>query len=120
MAGYTKLLKFDKATIKKIIIRDNQTCLFCKLNYHCENLKIESLDYLVHDIAHFIPKSKMGLGIEENGFECCRYHHHLLDNGNKGLRKEMLKIAENYLKSKYDNWNRGKLIYRKYGGKLNE
>lgn len=114
MVGYTKLLRFDKNTIKKIQIRDDYTCLFCKLGYHMEKYNPNSLDFIVHDIAHFIPKSKMGLGIEENGIECCRYHHHLMDNGNKGLRYEMLKITENYLKSKYSEWNKSNLVYRKY------
>lgn len=114
MAGYTKLLQFDKETIKKIQIRDDYTCLFCRLNYHMEKFNPNSLDFIVHDIMHFVPKSKLGLGIEENGVEGCRYHHSLLDNGNKGLRDEMLKIMEKYLKSKYPNWSKNNLIYRKY------
>ena len=36
---------------------------------------------------HIVNKSQGGLGIEQNGVLGCRYHHGLLDNGNKGLRK---------------------------------
>ena len=115
MASYTKLLNFDKKTIQNIQQRDNYSCLFCRTGYHCEEFDPNKLDFIIHDIMHFIPKSKMGLGIPENGIEGCRYHHHMLDNGNKGRRAEMLKIMENYLKSIYPTWDRSKLIYRKYG-----
>jgi hypothetical protein len=56
----------------------------------------------------------MGLGIEENGVCGCRYHHSLLDNGNKGLRQEMLSIMEEYLKSKYPDWDKDDLVYKKW------
>lgn len=114
MAGYTKLLNFDKKTRQQVQQRDNYSCLFCRIGYHCEEFVPNKLDFIIHDIMHFIPKSKMGLGIPENGVEGCRYHHHMLDNGNKGRRAEMLKIMENYLKSIYPNWDRSKLVYRKY------
>lgn len=58
----------------------------------------DSMQYSIKDIMHYIPKSKQGLGIEQNGVLGCRYHHHLLDNGSKGLREEMLKMAKEYLR----------------------
>ena len=114
MPKYTKLLNFSKETIREIQRRDNYSCLFCRVGYHCEDFDPNKLDFIIHDIMHFIPKSKMGLGIPENGVEGCRYHHHMLDNGNKNRRGEMLKIMENYLKSIYPGWNKSKLVYRKY------
>ena len=114
MPKYTKQLQFDKDTIKRIQQRDNYSCLFCRIGYHCEEFNPNSLDFIVHDIMHYIPKSKLGLGIEENGVEGCRYHHSLLDNGNKNLRKEMLSIMEEHLKSFYPNWNKENLIYKKW------
>ena len=55
-----------------------------------------------------------GLGIEQNGAVGCRYHHHMLDNGNQGVRKEMLQMFRDYLEvfypdfpdtdRKYDKW----------------
>lgn len=114
MASYTRLLQFKKETIREIQYRDNFTCLFCKIGYQCENYSPNNMDYIVHDIMHYIPKSKLGLGIPENGVEGCRYHHRLLDNGNKGLREEMLKIMEKYLRSLYPNWDKKDLVYRKY------
>lgn len=114
MPSYTKLLQFDKATQRLIYERDRM-CLFCKLEYHMEGFNPNKMDCIIHDVMHFIPKSKLGLGIPENGVWGCRYHHHMLDNGKGGYRKEMLKIMANYLKSLYPNWNKEALVYRKRG-----
>lgn len=114
MPKYTKLLQFDKETQRIIYERDRE-CLFCKLNYHMEEFNPNSLDCIIHDVMHYIPKSKLGLGIPENGVWGCRYHHHMLDNGKGGHRKEMLKIMSDYLKSIYSNWNEKDLVYRKWG-----
>ena len=114
MAGYTKLLQFNKETQQLIYERDRM-CLFCKQGYHMEGFNQNTLDCIIHDVMHFIPKSKMGLGIPENGVWGCRYHHHMLDNGKGGYRREMLKMMENYLKSIYPEWDKTKLVYRKWG-----
>ena len=113
MAKYTKLLQFDKKTREKIFARDNYGCLFCRLGYHIVGKNLSNLEFNIYDTMHFINKSQMGLGIEENGVCGCRYHHSLLDNGNKGLRPEMLSIMEEYLKSKYPGWNKDDLVYSK-------
>lgn len=114
MPKYTKYLQFDKDTIRRIRMRDNYSCIFCQAGYMSENFDPNKMDYIIHDIMHFIPKSHMGLGVEQNGAEGCRYHHMLLDNGNQGVRDEMLVIFEEYLKSKYENWDKDKLVYKKY------
>lgn len=114
MAKYTKLLQFDKATRERIFERDNYSCLFCKIGYQLKGQNLSELEFNIFDVMHFIPKSSLGLGIEENGVCGCRWHHHLLDNGNKGLRHEMLLIMEEYLKQCYPEWNKEKLTYRKW------
>lgn len=55
---------------------------------------------------------KVGLGIEENIFTACIDCHTAQENGLNTLEYE--KEAENYLKSKYQNWNKSNLIYKKY------
>ena len=65
-------------------------------------------------IMHYIPRSKNGLGIAQNGAVGCQYHHNMLDNGNKGNREEMLAIFQNYLKKHYPDWNEKKLVYSKW------
>lgn len=106
-----KKLQFDKKTQQLICQRDI-LCIFCAKQYHVTG----SDDFArnIYDIAHYINKSAGGLGIPENGVLSCRYHHMLLDNGNKGLREEMLGIAREHLKKCYPNWNEEDLYYKKY------
>lgn len=112
MKKRTKQLQFSKATIQKIIERD-EMCIFCKLGYHMNNN--DPFSYQINDPMHIINKSQGGLGIEQNGVLGCRYHHGLLDNGNKGLREEMIQILENYMNGLYPGWDRKNLVYKKVG-----
>ena len=105
-------LNFTQEVAERIFERDGQQCLFCKLGYHMECKSPMLLG--IPDIMHFVNKSQGGLGIEENGVTGCRYHHGLLDNGNAGLREEMLGIMEEHLRSHYPNWDKSKLIYSKW------
>lgn len=108
----TRKLQFSAKTKKKIACRDNGECIFCSRRYHMESR--DSFAYEIKDIMHYINKSAGGLGIEENGAVGCRYHHTLLDNGNKGLREEMLKIFKQHLQAHYPEWSEDKLRYKKY------
>ena len=65
-------------------------------------------------ICHYIPRSQGGLGIEQNAAVGCIYHHNLMDNGNKGLRPEMMGIMKEYLKRIYPEWNEEALTYSKW------
>lgn len=112
MTKRTRQLQFDTKTKQKIYIRENGRCIFCTRGFHMHCTDPMLLE--IKDVMHYINKSAGGLGIPENGVLGCRYHHGLLDNGNKGLRLEMLKIIEDYLKSIYPDWSQGKLIYKKY------
>lgn len=114
MKKRTKKLQISIKIAEKVGERDNYTCLFCKNGYHIDNQNLSNLEFLIHDIAHFIPRSQGGLGIEENLIVLCRYHHHMLDNGNNGLRNEMLDIIEKYLKTQYTDWEKERLAYRKW------
>ena len=110
----TKALQYTKETAEKVAERQNYECLFCKCGYHTERKNLSNLEFNVYDIAHFINRSQGGLGIEENLVLLCRFHHHHLDNSNKGLRTEMLLIMEEYLKQCYVGWNKDNLVYRKW------
>ncbi len=114
MASYTKLLQVSKETYNEVLRRD-EGCLFCKLGYHMHPKFPNVLDCMILDAMHYIPKSSMGLGRPENLVIGCRYHHGLLDNGNKGLRTEMLQMMVKHLKSLYPKWDKEKLTYKKYG-----
>jgi len=54
----------------------------------------------------------VGLGIEENIFTACEKCHNEQDNGLN--TKYYDEKAERHLKSKYPNWNKENLIYKKY------
>lgn len=108
----TKKTEFSQKERKKIIERDRGECIFCTMGYPAAGATF--LDLEVKDIMHFIPRSKSGLGVERNGAVGCRYHHSLLDNGNKGLHTEMQEKFETYLRGCYPDWSKEELVYKKY------
>lgn len=83
----------------KVWERDNGCCVICGNNYN------------VMPNAHFIPRRKGGLGIEENIFTACTRLtendcHYNFDNYGVGRDK-----VRDYLKSCYPNWSEDKLYY---------
>lgn len=82
--------------------RDKHQCIFCG----------KYVDWSFAN-SHFIKRSHLGLGIEENIFTACPECHHDFDDTPK--RKDMLPIAKKHLMSKYDNWNEDMLVYKKWG-----
>lgn len=107
----TKLLQFDKKIAMKIAERDKR-CIFCSMGYHMDSKS--TFDYQIPDIMHVVNKSQKGLGIERNGVLGCRYHHSLLDNGNQGLRDEMIEILKDYIKSEYPGWTEEDVVHNKW------
>jgi len=103
--------EFDKKTRKIIEERDNG-CIFCQMRYRME--KAMYLDLNTFSIMHFVPRSKGGLGIPENGAVGCQYHHDMLDNGNGGHREEMLELFAEYLQSVCDDWDENQIVYDKW------
>ncbi len=60
--------------------------------------------------AHYIPRSHLGLGIEQNILTLCRKCHRDFDGAK---REEMKPYLKAYLESKYPNWNERDLVYKK-------
>lgn len=113
-----KAREFHQKTRARIRERDRGECIFCKMMYKMEGSTEFSRN--IKSIMHYIPRSKNGLGIEQNGATGCEYHHHMLDNGAEGNRKEMMEIFKTYLQSFYPDWNEENLVYDKWnflGGK---
>ncbi len=104
----TKAREFSAKARKEIKARDGD-CIFCKMGYHMA----PEAGYL-NSIMHYIPRSKNGLGVPQNGAVGCQYHHTMLDNGNQGRREEMLEIFREYLKEQYPDWDEKKLVYTKW------
>ena len=86
--------------VKRIVWhRDGGLCVYCGAAGNPE--------------AHFIPRSKGGLGIEQNILTLCRPCHDKYDNGPRPVREGMREFFSEYLSSKYTDWNEADLIYRK-------
>ncbi|RGE72635.1 hypothetical protein [Eisenbergiella massiliensis] len=106
-----KQTEFTAKARKAIHKRDMESCFFCLRGYHMEN----ACRYGGLQIMHVVPRSQMGLGVEQNGVLGCIGHHSLMDNGNKGLRGEMQAMLEDYMQDIYPGWSREAVTYSKYG-----
>ena len=104
----SRACEFTREVRETIMQRDRYQCLFCRLGKFGKSNCI-----WLQDIMHYIPRSAGGLGVEQNGVLGCRYHHDLLDNGNKGYRENMLAYMREYLMSQYRDWKEEDLYYRK-------
>lgn len=62
--------------------------------------------------AHYIPRSRGGLGIEENIVTLCPQHHDQYDHTFR--RDELGDQIRAYLMEKYPDWNEDDLVFRKY------
>ena len=97
----TKACDIPKKVKDKVWERDNGCCVICGCCYN------------VMPNAHYIPRSKGGLGIEENIFTACTRLtendcHYKFDEYKIGRDK-----VREYLESKYENWDEKDLYYRK-------
>ena len=90
---------------QKVWGRDNGRCVIC------------GNDYNVMPNAHYIPRSKGGLGIEENIVTLCTNFtknkcHYMYDNSTRQNREKYGIMISEYLKSKYPHWNEEMLYYK--------
>ena len=95
----TKALSISPKVKNAVYERDGGCCVWCGNPYGQPN-------------AHFIPRSQGGLGIEENVLTLCWECHQRFDNSIG--RMKMREFFEEYLKSKYPEWEEEKLYYKKY------
>lgn len=104
----SKLTDIPYSVKKKVFERDNGCCVVCGNNYN------------VMPNAHYISRSKGGLGIEQNIVTLCtelteNKCHRKYDFGTREQREEIQEKIKKYLQSKYENWNEDKLVYKKWG-----
>lgn len=64
--------------------------------------------------AHYIRRSRGGLGIEENVVTLCRDDHYAFDSGSREQRETMGNFIRDYLAAHYTGWSEDKLIYRRF------
>ena len=100
----SKACDISQKVKKRVFERDGCRCIICR-------------SYSAMPNAHYIPRSKGGLGIEENVVTLCLDCHHKLDQTSS--RKEMLTYVRTYLNAYYgDKWDEDKLVYHKYENTL--
>ncbi len=97
-----KACDISKKTKNIVWERDGGRCIICGSTQAMPN-------------AHYIPRSKGGLGIPENIVTLCTMNgcHYKFDFGSKEERAEIGSKIEEYLKSKYPDWDKKDLVYRK-------
>lgn len=83
----------------KVWARDGGCCIICGNPQAMPN-------------AHYIPRSKLGLGIEQNLVTLCNQCHFDYDNTDK--REEIGIMIADYLRACYKNWDKMKLTYEKW------
>lgn len=97
MHRLTKATRISKKVKERVFERDNGKCVLCG------NPGLPE--------AHFIRRSDLGLGIEENVVTLCRNCHHKFDEEYDPRDREYI---AGYLKTKYPDWDEKKLRYNKY------
>lgn len=94
----TKALSISATVKRKVYERDNRCCILCGSPFAAPN-------------AHYISRGQGGLGIEQNIVTLCNECHRRYDQTPE--RPYYGERIEEYLKSKYANWNKEDLIYKK-------
>ena len=102
----SKATDIPQSVKQKVWERDNHRCIVCGSHIAMPN-------------AHYIPRSKGGLGIEENIVTLCtsitpNHCHERFDKGTSKEREQLKKIIKKYLMNKYEDWNEENLIYHKW------
>lgn len=95
----TKALDITQKTKQLVWERDNQCCIYCGTPNAMPN-------------SHYIPRSKGGLGIEQNIVTLCIQCHFNYDQTTQ--REAMKKFIKKYLNEKYENWDEESLIYKRW------
>lgn len=99
MHKQTKAVDIPQTVKREVFERDGRRCILCGSPFAAPN-------------AHYIPRSRGGLGVAENTVSLCLVCHDRYDNGPG--RKATENEIRRYLMSKYPEWDERKLRYRKY------
>lgn len=83
---------------KEVMERDGHCCIVCGDTYGLQ-------------IAHYIPRSRLGLGIPQNLGVMCFRHHMAMDQGD--MHDELQAFFKEYLQGHYDIWDEKDLVYSK-------
>ena len=96
----TKECSIPMSVKKRVWERDHGQCVIC------------GSTYTAAPNAHYIPRSHLGLGIEQNIVTLCLACHCDYDNSVK--RPYYAALIRMHLKRCYPDWDESKLVYRKF------
>lgn len=99
MSKVSKACDISPKVRRRVKDRDGHACILCGSPWNLE-------------VAHYIGRAQLGLGICRNLVLLCNHCHSEYDNGDK--RKEYGQMIKDYLKGWYPDWNEESLIYNKY------
>ena len=86
---------------KRVRERDHDRCIFCRSTYNLQ-------------LAHIIPRSRGGRGVEKNLVTACAVCHHNMDFTQ--ARRVMLKVASDHVRRHHGIFDEEEVIYRKGKG----
>jgi 5-methylcytosine-specific restriction endonuclease McrA len=82
----------------EVVERDEGKCIVCGTTQYIQ-------------IAHYISRARLGMGIPQNLGCMCMFCHRDYDQGS--YHKEIKEIFKSYLQEHYEDWSEEALIYRK-------
>lgn len=97
-------IEVKKAVAERDSVDGFPCCIYC-------GKPAPTTNPLAFSNAHFISRGQGGEGVEENILTLCWDCHLRFDQSTD--RQKMKSFFKEYLKSKYPDWDEGKLIYRK-------
>ena len=83
---------------RAVMERDDGRCIICGSNNGIQ-------------LAHYVSRARMGMGIPQNLGCMCHLCHMAYDQGH--LHREVKHIFSEYLADHYEDWSEDALIYRK-------
>lgn len=97
----SKTTSISNEVRQKVWERDKHKCIYCGkyVPVECAN-------------SHFIKRSQLGLGIEQNIVTACPNCHYKYDFGRNP--RPMIIYTWKYLSSQYDGLKRENLVYKKF------
>lgn len=99
MSKASKACDISPVVRQQVMERDQGRCIICG--------KTQGIQ-----IAHFISRARLGLGIPQNLACMCLVCHAEMDNGR--FHKEYQQAFEAHLRGHYDGWNKDELLYKKW------
>lgn len=99
MSKISKACDISPKVREEVLKRDNNRCIICGVNHGLQ-------------IAHYVSRARLGLGIPQNLAVMCAECHFQFDNGK--LHTEIEKPFREHLKAHYEDWNKEDLIYKKW------